>query len=214
MYHANLVVSVAVALSGRHRQTKVYWAIRGSNMDLSDYGLALRLAEDDFVIAAAARYDPMKDYLTLLAALEQIPAARAIIMGAGTAVALPESLQLRVLVRHDNVLRVLGAADVPVSSPAYGVGFSNAIAEAMATGLPVVATDVGDAGRIVPPRDPDTLAAALADIMVLSDRAPLGLAARRRVVDLFALERAIEKFDILHRLGPDAPALQATTEGP
>ena len=142
-------------------------------------------------------------------------------MGAGTAVALPESPQLRVLVRHDNVLRVLGAADVPVSSPAYGVGFSNAIAEAMATGLPVVATDVGDArrivgdaGRIVPPRDPDTLAAALADIMVLSDRAPLGQAARRRVVDLFALERAIEKFDILHRLGPDAPALQATTEGP
>ena len=128
--------------------------------------------------------------------------------------ALPESPQLRVLVRHDNVLRVLGAADVPVSSPAYGVGFSNVIAEAMATGLPVVATDVGDAGRIVPPRDPDTLAAALADIMVLSDRAPLGLAARRRVVDLFALERAIEKFDILHRLGPDAPALQATTEGP
>ena len=136
MYHANLVVSVAVALSGRHRQTKVYWGIRGSNMDLSDYGLALRLAEDDFVIAVAARYDPMKDYPTLLAALEQIPAARAIIMGAGTAVALPESPQLRVLGRHDNVL---GTADVPVSSPTYGVGFSNAIAEAMATGLLVVA---------------------------------------------------------------------------
>jgi hypothetical protein len=49
-------------------------------MDLSDYGLVLRLAEDDFVIAVAARYDPMKDYPTLLAALEQIPAARAIIM--------------------------------------------------------------------------------------------------------------------------------------
>jgi glycosyltransferase involved in cell wall biosynthesis len=113
-----------------------------------------------------------------------------------------------------HVITGLGAADAPVSSPAYGVGFSNAIAEAMATGLPVVATDVGDAGRIVRPRDPDTLAAALADIIVLSDRASLGQAARRRVVDLFALERAIEKFDILHRLGPDAPALQATTEGP
>jgi hypothetical protein len=136
MYHANLVVSVAVALSGRHRQTKVYWGIRGSNMDLSGYGLALRLAEDDFVIEVAARYDPMKDYPTLLAALEQIPAARAIIMEAGTAVALPESPQLRVLGRHDNVL---GTADVPVSSPTYGVGFSNAIAEAMATGLLVVA---------------------------------------------------------------------------
>jgi len=126
-----------------------------------------------------------------------------------------------VLGRHDNVPRVLRAADVLVSSSAYGEGISNAIAEAMATGLPVVATDVGDArrivgdaGRIVPPRDPDALAAALADIMALSDRAPLGLVARRRVVDLFALERAIEKFDILHRLGPDAPALQATTEGP
>ena len=70
MYHANLVVSVAVALSGRHRQTKVYWGIRDSNMDLLDYGLALRLAGDDFVIAVAARYDPMKDYPTLLAALE------------------------------------------------------------------------------------------------------------------------------------------------
>ena len=33
-----------------------------------------------------------------------------------------------------HVITGLGAADVPVSSPAYGVGFSNAIAEAMATG--------------------------------------------------------------------------------
>jgi glycosyltransferase involved in cell wall biosynthesis len=285
MYHANLAASAAVALSGRRRQTKVYWGIRCSDMNLSDYGLALRLVvrmggwssrrpdaiiansaagvvvhralgytprhfllidngvdtdrfksssadrtavraelglgQDDFVVAVAARYDPMKDYPTLLAALEQIPSARAIIMGAGTPVALRESTQLRVLGRHDNVPRMLRAADVLVSSSAYGEGFSNAIAEGMATGLPVAATDVGDArrivggaGRIVPPRDPDALAAALRDLEALPERAALGAAARRRMVDLFALDRAIEKFDILHRLGPDAPDLQVLADDP
>ena len=78
----------------------------------------------------------------------------------------------------------------------------------------MVATDVGDArrivgdaGRIVAPRNPEALAAALRAVMDMPDRAALGVTARRRMVDLFSLDRALEKFDILHRQGPDATAL-------
>lgn len=182
--------------------------------DYADVRSELGLGMDDFVIAVAARHDPMKDYPTLLAAVDKIPTARVVVMGAGTQERLPESPQLRVLGRRDDVPRVLRAADVLASSSAYGEGFSNALAEAMATGLPVVATDVGDArrivgdtGRIVAPRDPEALAAALRAVMDIPDRAALGVAARRRMVDLFSLDRALEKFDILHRQGPDATAL-------
>jgi glycosyltransferase involved in cell wall biosynthesis len=183
-------------------------------MDHSAVRSELGLDADEFVIAVAARYDPMKDYPTLLAAVGGIPTARVVVMGAGVREALPDSPQFVSLGRRDDVPRVLRAADVLASSSAYGEGFSNAIAEALATGLPVVATDVGDArrivgdaGRIVAPRDPEALAAALRAVMDMPDRVALGVAARKRMVALFSLDRAIEKFDILHRHGPDAPAL-------
>ncbi len=67
----------------------------------------------------------------------------------------------------------LSSADIFVL-PSRSEGFSNAIIEAMAAGLPVVATDVGGnaeavehgvSGMIVPPEDPDALAAAIAELL-------------------------------------------------
>lgn len=72
-----------------------------------------------------------------------------------------------------NLREHLAAADIFVL-PSRSEGFSNAIVEAMAAALPVVATDVGGnaeavrdgiTGFIVPPEDPEVLAAAIARLL-------------------------------------------------
>ncbi len=100
------------------------------------------------VIAHVARLDPMKDHQTLLAALGLLPQVHCLAIGAGTET-LPDRPNLHRLGRRDDVSRLLPAADFIVSSSAYGEGFSNALAEGMASGLPAIATDIGDARELV-----------------------------------------------------------------
>ena len=90
-----------------------------------------------------------------------------------------------------------------MSSSAFGEGFSNALAEGMACGLPAVSTDVGDAaiivgdtGMVVPPHDPQALASA---IRALANEEPAAHAersrrARARIVEQFSLERSIARW--------------------
>lgn len=74
MYHADLHAAIALALSGRRAATSLYWGIRASDMDVSKYGLSLRLTVGacrllsgmpDLVIAnswAGARYHTALGY--------------------------------------------------------------------------------------------------------------------------------------------------------
>jgi glycosyltransferase involved in cell wall biosynthesis len=87
------------------------------------------------------------------------------------------------------------AADV-FCLPSWWEAMPLSVLEAMAAGLPVVASDVGDISRVVtdgitgyvvPPKDPDRLAAALEPL--LTDpalRLRMGTAGRARVTDLFS----------------------------
>lgn len=158
---------------------------------------ALGLAAGTPVVIHVARVDPMKDHATFLAALDRLPGVRVIAVGHGTE-SLPDRPGLIRLGLRDDVPRLLAAADVFVSSSAFGEGFSNALAEAMATGLMPVATDVGDAraivgdtGFVVPPRDPRALADAIA--AALAERVR-GAAARARIVERFTLGAAAAQF--------------------
>ncbi|MEA2406364.1 MAG: hypothetical protein QOE69_483 [Thermoleophilaceae bacterium] len=97
---------------------------------------------------------------------------------------------------------VLGALDVFVL-PSWTEGMPVTVLEAMAAGKPVVATSVGGTpelvvdgvtGVLVPPRDPEALAAALREL--LADRARagrLGAAGRARVAERFTLERMTDR---------------------
>ncbi len=169
----------------------------------------LGISADAPVIALPARVDPMKDHATFITALERLPGTLALVIGDGTEY-LPERPGLFRLGRRDDVAELLTACDLIVSSSAFGEGFSNAVAEGMACGLIPIATDVGDArriigdtGAVVPPRAPDILAAAIASTLEQPElaRTQRGRRARTRIVENFSLGRAVAAFGTLYRQG-------------
>lgn len=167
---------------------------------------ALGIAPDERLIVHVARVDPMKDHATLFAALEQLRGVRALLIGAGTE-ALPRHPSVIALGRRADVPDLLRAGDVIALPSAFGEGFSNALAEGMASGLPAVASDVGDArrivgdsGLIVPPRDPSALALAIGTLLdePLEAHAARRLAARARIEREFSLARMVSAHQALY----------------
>lgn len=162
----------------------------------------LGIADTDVVAVSVARVDPMKDYDTLLSAMRTLPGVKGLLLGHGTdQLELPDNVTALGL-RLD-VPEILVAADIIVSSSAYGEGFSNALAEGMSSGLVPVATDVGDSaniigstGTVIDHGDPSALAQAIESIASLPHRAlkERGLQARKRIIDNFGLERAVQRF--------------------
>ncbi len=156
---------------------------------------------DRILILSVGRLTPQKGFDHLLQAFarmrEKHPRAALVIAGTGR---LLESLaaQIRVLGldghafllgRRDDVPRLLAAADVYVNSSVLE-GTPVSVLEAMAAGLPIAATSVGDtphlldsdSGILVPPAHPEALADALTSLLDNPKRrAALGLAARARV---------------------------------
>jgi glycosyltransferase involved in cell wall biosynthesis len=167
---------------------------------------ALGLPADAFVVGSVARLDVMKDFPTLRAAFASLDGVTCVAVGKGTE-ALADAKGVIALGERQDVPRLLNAFDALVSASAFGEGFSNAIGEAMATGLPVVATDVGDARRIlgeagciVPPGDPVALAAAIGRLRDdPAARQAMGLAARRRIERQFSLQHSLDAFQALYR---------------
>jgi glycosyltransferase involved in cell wall biosynthesis len=111
---------------------------------------------------------------------------------------------------RNDVATLYSGADLALSTSAFGEGFSNVIAEAMASGVPVVATDVGDArkivgetGAIAPPRDVPALVGAIRSLVSESpgQRTERGAASRQRIERNFSLDRVVATFDALHREG-------------
>ena len=114
---------------------------------------------------------------------------------------------------QDEVARLVAAADVvavpSIRDDAGNVdGLPNFALEALASGTPVVATTAGGlpqaiedrvTGRLVPERDPDALAAAIASL--LDDAAAakaLGRGARERVIRDFGWARVAERFEAVY----------------
>jgi glycosyltransferase involved in cell wall biosynthesis len=162
----------------------------------------LGIGKDAVLVINVARVDPMKDHDNFLAAMKLSPSAVGLLVGSGTeGLSLPANVHA-VGLRGD-VARLLAAADLVVSTSAFGEGFSNAIAEGMSAGLIPIATDIGDARRIigdtgfiVPPRNPGAFAEAINAAAALPkvERLRRGELARQRIISHFTLDAAIDRY--------------------
>lgn len=145
------------------------------------------LSGDDVVVAAVARVDPMKDWSAVRQAVHGIPGVITVAIGEQTDRLPPQPGFVGLGWRND-VERVLSAADVFVLGSAFGEGASLALGEAMLCGLPCIVTDVGDnaamvgdAGIVVPPRQPQAIRAAIEHLAADgARRESLGQAAHAR----------------------------------
>jgi glycosyltransferase involved in cell wall biosynthesis len=110
--------------------------------------------------------------------------------------------------RSDEVNKLMAVADLLVLS-SHWEGLPGVVMEAMASELPVVATDVGgtaeliinsQTGFLVTPADPDRLAEALLKVFKLSttERKQLGIAGRRRVEQEFHVDKMVKAYEGLY----------------
>lgn len=175
------------------------------------------------IVAVVARFDPMKDHAGFLRALaiaaHRAPDLRALVVGDGPPAAVTRlhdaaaalGLAKRVIWagRRREVEQVYHAADMLCLPSAFGEGFPNVVAEAMASGLRCVVTDVGDCaylvggtGWVVPPAAPELLAGALFECRrAVLENGVIDTAARHRVVQQFGVEAMISATeDLLHQV--------------
>jgi sugar transferase (PEP-CTERM/EpsH1 system associated) len=179
-------------------------------------------SDEHVVIGTVGRLDPIKDQARLidaLALLGQQPdtrAARLVIVGDG-----PERDALRAHAQRlgvdDAVLFTGPRADVASLMQAFDVfalpsqneGISNTLLEAMASGLPIVATRVGGnpelltdevSGRLVPARDTIALARALADYVASPAlRRAHGAGGRAAVLERFSLAAMVAGYQSVYQ---------------
>ena len=194
---------------------------------------ALGIPDDAFVIGSVGRLDPVKNLLPLLEAQALLaashPGSRIVIIGDGPEREPLEAAATRLGVA-DTVTFAGYRADVRALMPAFDVyantseyeGVSLTILEAMAAGLPVVASPVGgnpevvvdqETGFLVPAR-----AGALADAVArLADdpqrRRVLGDAARSRVLRHFSTRRMVSDYAALY-FGERVAATSAPAQVP
>jgi sugar transferase (PEP-CTERM/EpsH1 system associated) len=178
---------------------------------------------DQILVGTVGRMEAVKDPLNLVRAFRLLlaqrpdlrPRLRLVMVGDGALMpqvrAELESEALTDLAwlpgARDDTPELCRAMDVYVL-PSLAEGISNTILEAMASGLPVVATNVGGnselveeetTGTLVPRADPQALADAIA---LYADSPELrrqhGQAARERAVAEFSLDRMVEHYTVVY----------------
>lgn len=183
----------------------------------------LRIPRDAKVVGMLARYHPMKDHRTSLEAAARLieRGVDAIFVYAGLGAddsnaeirdlveRLGLSERVRLLGERQDVPRLLASFDLHwMSSLATGIGegFPNAIGEAMACGVACVATDSGEAsriigptGRIVPSRDPQALCDAAVELLAdPNELRRMGRAARARIESEFSLAPIVDAYQAVY----------------
>jgi sugar transferase (PEP-CTERM/EpsH1 system associated) len=171
------------------------------------------------IIGTVGRLDPVKDQAGLIRAFATVrathPEVLLVIAGDGpcrsdlqqVARTLGQADRVRLLGIRDDIPAVMAALDI-FALPSLGEGISNTVLEAMATGLPVIATRVGGnselvedgvSGVLVSCQDHGALATAMVAYVRDSElRRRHGGAGRERATRHFSLERMVQTYSDLY----------------
>ena len=186
----------------------------------------LGVERDTFAFLCVARLNPVKDIETLLRAFAALPPnvrlrSRLFVVGDGEERQRLETLRVNLglgprvefLGARGDVSELLPGADAVVLS-SITEGLPMALLEAMAAGVPCVATAVGGipalldggAGIVVSPKDPDSLARAMAEVAQLPAlRAQLSAKAADVIRERYKFEPVVDRYLQLLGLGKSAP---------
>lgn len=186
----------------------------------ADFKARIGILPDRTVVGTVTRQRIRKGVVEFLEALAKVrqrfPKVHGVIVGevseTGELQEVMQSLGLKehltLTGRREDMPEVLSAFDVYVLS-SHDEGMSNALLEAMAMELPVAATDVGgtgevvangESGLLVPPKDPDSLAAALEVILSRPDLgAAMGKVGRRIVEEKFSARSMVQDMERVYR---------------
>jgi len=180
----------------------------------------LGISDAATVIGLIARYHPIKGHRNFVEAAgilhRTFPQVRFLLCGEGVTVKNAELMAqvssagvgdvCHLLGHRHDISRILNALDIATSA-STGEGFPNVVAEAMASAVSCVVTDVGDSrrivgetGRVVPSNSPDALAQAWRELLELDleARRRLGLSARHRIEEHFGLKAMVNKYQRLY----------------
>ena len=174
--------------------------------------------KDKITYIAVGRFHAAKDYPNLLNAFLELKNKQLhremelLIVGQTDDVIYPKLQEfiiknklesiVKILGKKDNIPELLSHANCFILSSKYE-GFGLVVAEAMASGTFVIATDcggtaeiMGDTGILVRPQDSQALAQAMQQALSLTDEQieVNNKRARKRIEELFSLEKSVEKW--------------------
>lgn len=192
---------------------------RGIQFDRAAVRRSLGLTGDEMVIGCVARLDPQKGYYHLFKALpliqQKVPNVKCILVGdepnltrRNTVLGWVKELKVEKLVvlagwqvRVFDYLAVMDVFCFPTLYEAFGL----ALIEAMAMGLPIVASQVGgvpeivkegETGFLVPPMDHHAIADRVTKLLIDDElRRKMGSAGLKRIEDTFSAERVTRSLE-------------------
>lgn len=192
----------------------------GFNSDIDGFGHATwGFTDKDFIFGTVARFSQEKGHEVLLTAFQQVvekhDQARLLLIGDGPLLSemqiLAETLGIRNKINfagsHSGIERVLHDFDCYVS-PSLTEGMPMSILEAMASNLPIIATEVGsvgdllmdDCGKLIPSGETAPLAQSMINVIDHYEEAKeMGLRARTRVVDQYSALKQSTQYAHVYR---------------
>lgn len=223
------LVAVSNGVQNSLADGEPHWRTIHNGVDVELYNSRSRKAPEDLRKEVGAsqeaptfvnlgRFIPEKSQMDLVSAMSkvinQIPDANLVIVGGGDLQTdLEQAVQEYELENHvyihdhtDSPLKYYSLADVFVLS-SVNEGLPLVVLEAMAAGLPIVATDIpgvneamidGETGLLVPPRTPEALADAMIRMESRHLRERFGKRGYEHAASEFSIERTAEKYQNLY----------------